>query len=134
MRGGDGDDTLIGGLGNDELRGGEGRDFVRGGGGNDVIYASLGGDSLTGGAGEDTFVLKAGIGHTTITDFGNGNDQLDVSALGIESLSDVMAVSYQVDACTFVIVIDEDNTVTVNRHNSVTFSLTDLSNSDFDFA
>uniref|UniRef100_UPI0025D927DA calcium-binding protein n=1 Tax=Phaeobacter sp. TaxID=1902409 RepID=UPI0025D927DA len=137
LRGGSGDDTLFGGGGNDELRGGEGKDYLDGGAGNDMIYASLGGDQLTGGAGDDTFVLKSGIGHTTIRDFGgtsgSDNDQLDVSALGYTSLADIMAVSYEIEN-GFVIVIDDDTSVTVQSTSGTAPTLAGLSSADFDFA
>ena len=47
-----------------------------------------GDDTLTGGAGADTFVFEAGHGDDTITDFTDGEDMTDLSALtGITSVS-----------------------------------------------
>ncbi|NKX41327.1 calcium-binding protein [Rhodobacteraceae bacterium R_SAG2] len=138
LRGGDGDDTLFGGDGNDELRGGAGKDVVNGGAGADMIYTSLGGDDLTGGADDDVFVLKAGTGNTTITDFGDSgdNDKLNVSELGFTGLADVMAVAYEIDTDptapggeSVVIAIDADTTVTLTG-----VTLGSLTAADFDFA
>ena len=54
------DDALIGTAGNDKIVGGAGNDFLRGAFGKDI---------LTGGTGADTFVVEAGTGTDTITDF-----------------------------------------------------------------
>jgi len=140
LKGGDGDDALDGGLGNDELRGGAGTDDVSGGAGNDMIYSSLGGDDLTGNDGDDVFVLKAGTGNTTITDFNGasqtGIDKLNVSALGYTDLNDVLAVAYEIDTNgataggeAVVIAIDADTSVTLTG-----VALGDLAASNFDFA
>ncbi|UWS02271.1 calcium-binding protein [Phaeobacter inhibens] len=128
LKGGDGDDDLTGDAGNDELRGGAGEDTVDGGAGADMIYTSLGGDNLTGGADDDTFVLKAGTGATTITDFGTGADKLNVEELGYNDLADVLAVAYQTNAGV-VIAIDADTTVTLTGQ-----TLGALDAADFDFA
>ena len=55
-----GNDALIGTAGNDKIVGGAGNDFLRGAFGKDI---------LTGGTGADTFVVEAGTGTDTITDF-----------------------------------------------------------------
>ena len=52
--GGDGDDTISGGLAGDIIRGGAGRNILTGGKGNDHFIVSSGGDILTGGLGNDT--------------------------------------------------------------------------------
>lgn len=52
------------------LDGGKGNDLVLGGAGNDTISGGLGIDTLTGGLGQDRFVVKAGGGLDTLTDFG----------------------------------------------------------------
>lgn len=93
-----------------------------------MIYTSLGGDNLTGGAGDDTFILKAGTGATTITDFGTGANKMNVEELGYNDLNDVLAVAYETNAGV-VIAIDADTTVTLTGE-----TLTGLSAADFDFA
>lgn len=52
--GGEGDDTISGGLAGDIIRGGPGRNVLSGGKGNDHFIVSAGGDILTGGLGDDT--------------------------------------------------------------------------------
>ncbi|SCZ71919.1 Hemolysin-type calcium-binding repeat-containing protein [Epibacterium ulvae] len=128
LRGGDGDDVLNGTSGSNELRGGAGDDTVNGGTGNDQIFVSLGDDSLTGGTGDDTFVLRDDSGTTTIADFGTGDDQLDVSGIGLADLDAVLAIAFETDAGV-TIAIDEDTSVVLTGLN-----LADLSNADFDFA
>ena len=82
-----GDDTLDGGTGSDELIGGDGLDTLTGGGGNDSLVggkgddyleADDGNDSLTGDAGVDTFFLQFKTGLTTIEDFQDGVDLLEL--------------------------------------------------------
>jgi Ca2+-binding RTX toxin-like protein len=51
--GGSGDDTLIGGKGNDYLDGGSGDDKLYGGAGKDTLNGGSGDDYLDGGAGKD---------------------------------------------------------------------------------
>ncbi len=53
-------------------------DILIGGIGDDTLTGGAGNDTLTGGAGNDTFNVDSGI--DTITDFGNGADNLVASA------------------------------------------------------
>ncbi|MEO1686093.1 MAG: alkaline phosphatase, partial [Cyanobacteria bacterium J06631_12] len=83
-----GDDIIFGGAGSDRIGGKGGNDMLYGGAdddriwgddGDDLIYGGLGNDTLTGddasgGAGADVFVLAAGEGTDTITDFEVGTD------------------------------------------------------------
>jgi hypothetical protein len=68
-------------------KGGSGDDILIGGDGVDVFTATDGHDVMTGGLGSDKFILavsnvyQAGTALTTITDFGNGKDTLDLSRL-----------------------------------------------------
>ncbi len=94
--GGNGADTLEGGLGNDRLWGGNGQDTLLGlagddrlfgGNGQDLLTGGNGQDTLQGGNGKDTFVLAASEGTDTILDFGNGPDLLGLaSGLSFERL------------------------------------------------
>ncbi len=79
LSGGGGADTLEGGIGADALNGGDGADVLIGG--------AFGTDNMTGGLGADRFVyLTADDSFATaaadvITDFTQGEDQIDLSAL-----------------------------------------------------
>ena len=86
--GGDGDDTLEGGMANNTLEGGAGDDTLRGfmgddylvGGEGDDVLAGMGSsDILTGGAGSDTFVQDfRDTGHDIITDFNPSEDTIEL--------------------------------------------------------
>jgi VCBS repeat-containing protein len=92
LRGGSGNDILIGGAGNDLLDGGSGNDLLLGGAGNDtlkgrdgndILFGGLGNDMLEGGDGND--ILVGGSGHDTLRG-GEGNDIL-IGGPGNDSLS-----------------------------------------------
>jgi hypothetical protein len=78
INGSEGDDVLTGLRGNDFLNGGDGNDILYGGKGSDTLNGGLGNDNLVGGAGKDVFVLGAGLGVDTISDFGNGQDTIQL--------------------------------------------------------
>ncbi|MDJ0632123.1 MAG: hypothetical protein QNJ34_02925 [Xenococcaceae cyanobacterium MO_188.B29] len=84
MYGGAGNDTLTGGRGRDTLFGETGGDELHGGGGGDFLIGGVGRDVLTGGRGSDVFVLAAGEGRDTITDF-----TVDVDKIGLFGSGDV---------------------------------------------
>ena len=87
LMGGNGDDTLIGNNRRDKLVGGAGDDSLIGGAGDDTLDGGLGNDILTG-SGNDFFVLRAGDGEDTITDFRSGSDRLLLAdGLGIDDLT-----------------------------------------------
>lgn len=73
MRGGGGDDALIGGSGADKLVGGRGDDRLIGWRGDDQLYGGPGNDVLAGGPGAD--LLRGGPG-TDVLNAGSGNDQI----------------------------------------------------------
>ena len=72
--GGDIDNNMDGGLGNDYLFGRKGNDFLYGNLDNDKLFGGSGIDTLTGGSGVDKFVLGTiDDGTDTVTDF-DGRD------------------------------------------------------------
>ncbi|MGV2827299.1 hypothetical protein [Myxosarcina sp. GI1(2024)] len=80
LEGGNGKDSLSGGLGNDLLSGGNGQDTLvglagddslEGGNSKDLLDGGAGDDLLNGGNGKDTFVIASGNGSDTIEDFSN---------------------------------------------------------------
>ena len=85
--GGNGDDSLFGGLGNDMLNGGRGDDalygnsgddLIRGRGGNDLLVGNSGDDDLRGSGGND--VLIGGAGADRLNG-GNGADEFRFNAI-----------------------------------------------------
>lgn len=74
-----GKDTLNGGNGNDIINGGRGADSINGGNGIDTLIGGRGNDTVTGGNGADVFVLAAGEGSDTFTDFKRGTDVIGLS-------------------------------------------------------
>ena len=88
-------DTLNGGVGDDYINGGDGNDVLNGHDGNDMLVGAAGDDVMTGGAGVDTFVVLAGDGDDSITDFTPGEDLI---LFGADVLSDKsVALSTAVD-------------------------------------
>ncbi len=82
------DDLLFGGNGNDTLGGGAGEDTLLGGAGSDTLIGGTGFDTLVGGSGNDTFAFTARrFDEDVITDFAQGVDRIDVSALGVADLA-----------------------------------------------
>ena len=74
----EGDDVVTGLRGNDVLNGNDGNDILYGGKGSDTLNGGLRNDTLEGGAGNDVFVLGAGLEIDTISDFGNGQDTIQL--------------------------------------------------------
>jgi glycerophosphoryl diester phosphodiesterase len=73
------DDVINAQGGNDFIKGLSGNDWLRGGEGNDTLIGGAGCDMLTGGEGRDLFVLSAGTGADTVTDFDSTSDLLALS-------------------------------------------------------
>jgi large repetitive protein len=94
LYGGEGDDHLIGGAGNDTLYGEAGSDTLEGGAGNDYLDGGAGSDALYGGAGNDTLVYDAS---DSIIDGGAGTDTLLINASGTVDLSNVAAIATSIE-------------------------------------
>ncbi|MCX7424007.1 MAG: calcium-binding protein, partial [Planctomycetia bacterium] len=74
LLGDDGDDTLLGGSGNDFLDGSKGNDSLAGNGGNDFLDGGSDDSTLRGGAGDDLFALRPG---SSVLSDDSGIDTLD---------------------------------------------------------
>ncbi|MEP0912397.1 DUF4347 domain-containing protein [Leptolyngbya sp. GB1-A1] len=85
--GGEGVNSLRGGDGNDQLTGGSSTDTLFGDAGDDLLNGGAGADSLMGGIGNDTFVLTAGEGADTITDFVLGQDKIQLQGVAYSELT-----------------------------------------------
>ncbi len=108
LNGGDGDDTITGGIEADLLAGGDGNDSLDGAGADDILLGGNGRDTVLGGDGDDTLFgqgaddrLDGGSGVNDIHWDGvnNGNDVI-VESLGVNRLiiqGDDSADSYTVD-------------------------------------
>jgi len=92
-----GANTLSGGAGDDLLNGGAGQDSLNGGAGNDTLVGGSDTDTMTGGSGNDVFVFGPNFGNDIITDFdanpANGQDQLDLRALGITNFASQVQIT-----------------------------------------
>ena len=124
------DDTLTGGADNDAIIGGAGDDTISGGAGDDTIYSGAGDDTITGGAGNDAFMFVTGDGNDTITDFTDGEDIIDLSAItGITGFSDLSGKITQ-DGEDTVIDLSSFGGGEITLED---FTSTDLDATDFDF-
>lgn len=81
MRGGSGNDVLVGGGGDDKLIGGDGRDRLAGRNGDDLLFGGPGNDELAGGGGDD--VLHGGPGHDILLP-GSGTNSVRQSLRGAD--------------------------------------------------
>ena len=105
--------------GNDEvnrLLGNAGNDEIDGGGGNDYILGGTGADTVTGGTGNDVFVIEAGFGADTITDFEAGagrTDRIWLQGTGLSSFADVLAHAQDMGGTT-VITVDGHGTLVLS--------------------
>ena len=124
LYGEEGDDILEGEEGHDRLFGGEGDDRLAGGAGEDWLVGAEGDDVLEGGADADRFVVGPDHGTDTITDFSDGEDLIDLSALaGIAGFDDL-----QITADETAAVID------LTSHGGGVLRLEDASVDDLDAA
>ncbi|GHE20300.1 peroxidase family protein [Halomonas urumqiensis] len=136
LYGGAGNDTLHGGAGNDYLAGHSGDDLLFGGSGNDSLYGGSGNDYLDGGTGNDLLVgqtgndtfafTQANFGQDTIQDFNNGQNLIDVSALGVTAANFGTVVNEQQDGSNLVLSFNG------NLNHTITLvGVTNVDESDF---
>lgn len=88
--------TLIGGEGNDVLRGGNGNDDMNAGSGDDSLYGVGGRDKMKGGSGNDALFGQRGSDHLY---GGTGYDKLDGDMPGYPDGRDVADGGSNSDAC-----------------------------------
>ena len=123
-----GDDTVFGGADNDKLIAGSGTDELFGGAGADSLNGGLGDDTLTGGADADTFYFNGAFGTDTITDFTDGEDAIDLTAItGITGFEDLTISADGTDA---VIDLTSQAGGTIRLEG---FDVADLDADDFNF-
>ncbi|MDL2193060.1 hypothetical protein QQF40_16915, partial [Cobetia sp. LC6] len=124
-----GNDSLIGGLGNDVIRGGEGNDSLVGNAGNDLLIGGSGSNTFDGGAGDDLivtssldFTIEGGADTDTVSFDGTGKG-IDLVALSAQAEPSVMTnievldisassetgTSLKIDADTVLNLTDGDN-------------------------
>ncbi|MEM7505253.1 MAG: matrixin family metalloprotease [Pseudomonadota bacterium] len=92
LRGNAADNRIEGGIGADHLFGRAGEDVLRGQNGADRLQGNSGADDLGGGQGADTFIYnlltdsRVGvIRRDVISDFGNGNDIVDLARIDADT-------------------------------------------------
>jgi Ca2+-binding RTX toxin-like protein len=140
ISGGEGDDTITvtgavinyahGGEGDDQITGGAGfMDILVGGEGDDTLDGGAGINHLHGGEGDDTFVIQAGQTSTTIYDFTDGDDQIDLSNIsGITGFDDLTITA---DGDDVVINLSSHGAGSLRLEN---VAVSDLDADDFVFA
>ena len=121
----DNGETLTGGSGDDVIDGGAGHDFIQGNGGDDIIIGGRGHDKVVGGEGNDIFVYNKGDGIDFIRDFGTGDDQIDISSMGIY---DISALSIYQAGNQAIISFPDGGRIALDN-----FQASDLSAEDFIF-
>jgi Ca2+-binding RTX toxin-like protein len=141
--GGPDNDTLMGNAGNDTLFGDSGFDTLYGNGGDDVldgggradrIVGGKGDDTMTGGGGGDVFVIRrVGNGDDEVTDFQNGSDVVDISALGVQNFNALNNVFGALSQDTDSVIIDLAAAGGSGSIRLMGMTLADMDASDFIF-
>jgi Ca2+-binding RTX toxin-like protein len=106
------------------LAGNAGNDTLIGGLGNDILY----GQDHYGPGGNNTFVFGPGFGQDRVMDFQAGQDTLQFSPSLLTSFAGAMADAKQVGANT-VITVDPNDSVTL-----VSVNMSSLTSSNFQFS
>ena len=132
IRGNAGNDLLYGDGDNDRLIGNGGNDTMLGGAGLDLLIGGMGDDSLTGGTEADVFLIRSSRnGDDVITDFEQGTDRIDLSALGLVDFSALSGTPGALSEANGALVIDLDllggsGSVTVTGLTLATVDATDF--------
>lgn len=77
-----GDDTIVGGLGNDSLSGDGGEDLIDGGTGDDLIFGGIGFDTIYGKSGNDTIIG----GDNADSIYGGAQDDVLIGGVGFDQI------------------------------------------------
>ena len=134
LMGGAGEDTLLGGSGFDRLYGNGDNDSLDGGGRTDYLYGGKGDDTMTGGGGGDVFVIRrVGNGDDEVTDFQNGSDVVDISALGVQNFNALNNVFGALSQDNDSVIIDLAAAGGSGSIRLVGVTLADMDASDFIF-
>ncbi|MBX6370082.1 MAG: type I secretion C-terminal target domain-containing protein, partial [Rhodospirillales bacterium] len=99
--------------------------IIAGGAGDDVINGRGGDDLLSGGGGSDVFIVTAGNGYDTITDFKPGTDRLVLDGYGLKNFAAVQAAMTMVGGDT-VLTLDNGETVTFKGVAKSAFTAADF--------
>jgi Ca2+-binding RTX toxin-like protein len=96
LYGGDGNDSIIDGAGNNNLYGNAGDDIIDGGLGNDTVNGGAGNDLIDGGNGIDTVVYEGKVNTYTIERVDNllGNSLIVTDTDSIDTLTSVENISF----------------------------------------
>ncbi|MCH9812829.1 MAG: tandem-95 repeat protein [Epsilonproteobacteria bacterium] len=108
-----GDDIVDGNSGDDNLQGGAGNDLLIGGVGNDSLRGDIGDDRLEGGSGNDIYVFNLGDGEDVISDYTEGENEIDTLIFGSGIVSENLEFIRRENDLT--IIIDEDNTIKIEN-------------------
>src|SRR5262249_59133446 len=110
---GNGNNTFVGGNGNDRVTVGNGNNSLTDAAGNDVFRVGSGNNTVTGGGGDDTFAFGPGFGKNVLTDFQHG-DHIEFDGGVFANFPAVQGSMHQVGADT-VISLGVDHTITLQH-------------------
>jgi hypothetical protein len=97
LNGTDNDDRLEGTSSNDDIFSGSGDDTIIGGLGSDYISLETGSNLLIYNSSAESSIIEDGDGADLISGFTQGEDKIDLSALGFNSVTDLIATQYTSD-------------------------------------
>jgi Ca2+-binding RTX toxin-like protein len=95
-----GNDTLRGGSGNDKMWGGSGNDNLSGGSGNDMLVGGFGADRMDGGAGNDVLLSRSDAGEMVAAQDGTTQIFADETA-AFKSVNDTLTGGRGADTFRF---------------------------------
>jgi len=108
--GGEGDNVIRGGDGNDELTAGPGSNTIYGDADDDVIYATGSSGNIYGGAGNDRIIWNSGAGGAPTFWGGGGVDTIEVT---LDELDNTVTLAKAASGNAAILTVDE-NPLTLN--------------------